>query len=115
MTPEVERPPAGNRGPGVSAGRETTPMVVSPTDTTTQDARSDFLGDLTALTKSLAGYLVLSVVVDDDGHRRTTVYRSAGAAERAVRRARERGRHVEVSLCQLMPVGVVTAWSGGRS
>lgn len=80
-----------------------------------QSAPSDLLSELTALTRSLSGYLVLSVVVDDDGHRRTTVYRSAGAAERAVRRARERGRHVEVSLCQLMPVGVVQAWSGGRS
>ena len=80
-----------------------------------QSAPSDLLSELTALTRSLSGYLVLSVVVDDDGHRRTTVYRSAGAAERAGRRARERGRHVEVSLCQLMPVGVVQAWSGGRS
>lgn len=109
MTQETERPPAGNRGPGVPAGGETPQTLAAPADTGDGGARSGLLDDLTALTRSLNGYLVLSLAVDDDGHRRTTVYRSVAACERAVQRARERGRHVEVSLCQLMPVGVVTA------
>lgn len=59
------------------------------------------------MAEHLRGYFVVQVVVDDAGHRRTNVFRSAGAAERAVRRARERGRCAHVSLCQLLPVGVV--------
>lgn len=67
---------------------------------------------LDSVAESLAGYLVVRVTIDDDGHTRTTIYRSAGAAERAVKRARERGRGVHVTLCQLLPVGVVTGgWS----
>lgn len=69
----------------------------------------DILADLDALAESLRGYLVVQVQVDDAGHRRTSVYRSAGAAQRAVQRARERGRVAHVSLCQLLPVGVVSA------
>lgn len=67
----------------------------------------DLLADLDALAESLRGYLVVQVVVDDVGHRRTTVYRSAGAAQRAVERARSRGRTAHVALCQLLPVGVI--------
>jgi hypothetical protein len=58
------------------------------------------------------GYFVVQVVIDDAGHRRTQIYRSAAAAERAVRRARERGRTAHVSLCQLLPIGVVSSLGG---
>lgn len=74
---------------------------------------TDLLSDLDALAHSLRGYLVVQVVIDDAGHRRTHVYRSAAAAERAVRRARERGRYAHVSLCQLLPVGVIAGLGGG--
>lgn len=76
-------------------------------------AGSDMLADLDALTDSLRGYLVVQVVIDDAGHRRTHIYRSAAAAERAVKRAKERGRYAHVSLCQLLPVGVVAGLGGG--
>jgi len=68
---------------------------------------TDHLAHLDNLAEALRGYLVLQVVVDDAGHRRTNLYRSAAAAQRAVGRARSRGRAVHVSLCQLLPVGVV--------
>lgn len=71
----------------------------------------DFLGDLDALAESLRGYIVVQIVVDDAGHRRTNLYRSAKAAENAVKRARERGRTAHVTLCQLLPIGVVSGWS----
>lgn len=65
------------------------------------------LGDVDALAESLHGYFAVQVVVDDEGHRRTTLFRSLGAAERAVARARHRGRVAHVTLVQLVPVGVV--------
>ena len=68
---------------------------------------SDMLRDLDALAASLRGYLVVQVVVDDEGHRRTHLYRSAGAAQRAVQRAKDRGRAAHVSARQLLPVAVV--------
>lgn len=69
---------------------------------------ADLLGDLDALAEHLRGYFVVQVVINDAGHRRSHFYRNAQAAERAVERARLRGRHAHVTLCQLMPVGVVT-------
>ncbi len=72
-----------------------------------------FVGDLDALAEALSGYFVVQVVVDDAGHRRTRIYRTTAAAEAAVERARSRGRVAHVSLCRLLPVGVV--WSGGEA
>jgi hypothetical protein len=72
------------------------------------------LSDLDAMAENIRGYFVVQVVIDDAGHRRTQLYRSAGAAERAVSRARERGRTAHVSLCQLLPVGVVSSLGGAR-
>lgn len=65
------------------------------------------LSDLDALAEHLRGYFVVQVVVSDAGQRRTYIYRTTLAAERAVERARECGRHASIALCQLMPVGVV--------
>lgn len=73
---------------------------------------SAIVADLDELAANLRGYLVLQVVVNDEGDRRTTIYRSAGAAERAVKRARSRGRDAHVTLCQLLPVGVVLGGGG---
>lgn len=71
-------------------------------------ARRGLLADLDAYAELLAGRFFVQVVIDDDAqHRRTYVYRSAGAAERAVERARDRGQTAHVTLCQLLPVGVV--------
>lgn len=67
----------------------------------------DTIGDLDALAEALRGYLVLQVVVDDSGHRRTHLYRSAGAAQRAIERAQARGRSAHLTLCHLVPVSVV--------
>lgn len=72
------------------------------------DHGTDVLADLDALAEHLRGVFVIQTVIDDAGHRRTSYYRSAAAAERAVRRAHLRGRDVHVTLCQLLPVGVVT-------
>jgi hypothetical protein len=68
----------------------------------------DLLAELDPRAESLRGYLVVQVEVDDDGHRRTYLYRSAAAAERCVKRAQDRGRRAHVTLVQMMPVGVVT-------
>lgn len=73
--------------------------IVRPTPDTTRH--------LDDLAESLRGYLVLQVVVDDAGHRRTHLYRSAGAAQRAVERARARGREAHLTLCELVPMDVV--------
>ena len=64
------------------------------------------LADVDAMAENLQGRLVVQVEVDDD-HWRTHVYRSAAAAERAVKRARDRGKRSHVTLVQLVPVGVV--------
>ncbi len=77
------------------------------------DVPAELLAPTDEVAASLAGYLVVRVVVDDVGHQRTTVYRSLGPAQRAVKRAQERGRTAHVTLCQLLPVGVVTGLDGG--
>jgi hypothetical protein len=69
------------------------------------------LADLDALAEQLNGRLVIQVQLDGDRYR-TNVYRSADAAERAVQRARGRGVRVQVSLVQMMPVGVVVGLGG---
>jgi hypothetical protein len=76
---------------------------------------ADLLADLDALAESLRGYLVLQLVVDDAGHKRTSVYRSAASAQRAVRRARDRGRATHVTLVQMVPLGVVVGLGGAQS
>lgn len=96
------RPPAKER-----------PQNVVTTDIQSVPKTADILGDLDALAHALRGYFVVQVVIDDAGHRRTNVYRSCAAAERAVQRARERGRYAHVSLCQLLPVGVVAGLGSG--
>jgi len=79
----------------------------TPTETPTKKsknestARGDILADADALAESLRGY------------RRTYLYRSAAAAERCVARARERGRFAHVSICSLLPAGVVVGLGGG--
>ena len=91
----------------------------TPTETPTKKsknestARGDILADADALAESLRGYIVVLVVVDDQDHRRTYLYRSAAAAERCVARARERGRFAHVSICSLLPAGVVVGLGGG--
>lgn len=72
------------------------------------------LAEPDAEAEQLSGYLVVEVGINDAGHRRTHLYRSAAAAERAVERARKRGRWAHVTLCQLLPVGVVYGLGGGR-
>jgi hypothetical protein len=74
-------------------------------------APCDNLADLDALAEQLRGRLVVQVQLDGDRHR-TSVYRSASAAERAVQRARGRGVRVQVSLVQMVPVGVVVGLGG---
>jgi hypothetical protein len=62
------------------------------------------LADLDTLAEHLRGRFVVQVVVDADaGHRRTNVYRSCAAAERAVLRALERGQTAHVTLVQMLP------------
>lgn len=70
------------------------------------------IADLDAMAEHLRGYFVVQVAIDNAGHRRTSVYRSAAAAERCVKRANERGRRAHVTLCQLLPVGVVAVLGG---
>jgi hypothetical protein len=96
--------PGENRAATISVGNR---------DESTIPTRADFLSDVDAWCDHVRGYLVVQVVIDDAGHRRTHVYRSAAAAERAVTRARERGRYAHVSLCQLLPVGVIAGLGTG--
>lgn len=94
------------------AGDTTEPAQSISTAIKTQDestAPTDILADLDALAESLRGYLVLQVEIDDEGHRRTQVYRSAAAVERAVKRANERGRRALVTLATLTPLGIVSS------
>lgn len=104
------RPETNDRGRPAANGPASN---VTDGDATIMPLRTDLLSDLDALADSLRGYLVVQVVVDDAGHRRTHLYRSAAAAERAVERARSRGRYAHISLCQLLPVGVVAGLGGG--
>ncbi len=111
---ELSTVPPGTVAPGVGAAsggnRVATLSTVSP-ETVATDPRHSCLADIDAQAELLRGVFVLRVQVNDDGDRRTYFYKSAGAAERAVKRARERGRTAHVALCQLVPVGVV--WGPG--
>lgn len=76
-------------------------------------ATADFLADLDALAEHLRGRFVVQVTIEG-GSRRTHVYRNAGAAERAVERAKARGQHAHVTLCQMLPVGVILGLGDAR-
>jgi hypothetical protein len=95
------RPAANGAASNVTDGDVTS--IAQPTYT---------LADLDALAETLRGYIVVQVTVDDAGHRRTYLYRSAAAAERCVRRAQERGRFAHVAVCSLLPAGVVVGMGG---
>ena len=73
----------------------------------------DILADLDAVTEHLKGRFVVQVNIEGD-HWRTNVYRNAAAAERAVDRAKARGQRAHVTLCQMLPVGVVVGLGGVR-
>lgn len=117
--PRHDRPTI--HGGGQSGAKETVQRVAQtvhpreqlPTGRRAGQSPAD-LADLDAEAEQLSGYLVVQVVINDAGHRRTHLYRSAAAAERAVERARKRGRWAHVTLCQLLPVGVVYGLGGGR-
>lgn len=65
------------------------------------------------LVRELRCYLVVQVIVNDQGHRRTHVYRSVAAAQAAIARAQGRGRSAHATLCQLVPVDVPSLATGG--
>jgi hypothetical protein len=95
-----ERRPAGTgSGVNVSDGNLDSPSVAPVAYT---------VADLDAWAEALSGRFVVQVTVDAErGYRRTNVYRSCAAAERAVERARLRGQTAHVTLARLLPVGVV--------
>ncbi len=93
------------RAAHVSATNQQTPLILRST--------TGLLSDLDALAEHLQGRFVVQVTLDGD-RRRSLVYRSAAAAEKAARRAQERGQQAHVTLCQLLPVGVVVGLGGGR-
>ncbi len=101
--------PHGAGVTGVTAGQLLPEVTVEPPAVT--PVTHSCLADIDAQAELLRGVFVLRVQVNDEGDRRTYFYKSAGAAERAVKRARERGRTAHVALCQLVPVGVV--WGPG--
>lgn len=76
-------------------------------DTFTVPPTTDPRTDLDALAEHLRGVYVAQVVVDNAGHRRTYYYKNLTAVERAVRRARDRGRDCHVTLVQLVPIAVI--------
>lgn len=103
-------------GPTHDRGR---PGEKAPSNGVSDDNRivaspADVLADLDAVAEQLRGRFAVQVTVNDLGHVRTYLYRSAGAAERCVERARQRGRTAHVSVVQLLPVGVVVGIGGGR-
>lgn len=63
--------------------------------------------DIDALAEHLRGVYVVQLVVSDAGHRRSYFYKNLDAAQRAVGRARERGRSAHLTLVQMIPVGVI--------
>lgn len=91
-----ESRPAGNRAANEQAGRPT----LSAESTATEP--------LSALDAAGVVDGVHVVVVRVDGeHYRRRVYLNLPSAQRAVERARARGRGAEIVLCQLVPAGVV--------
>lgn len=114
MQPERESRPASH-GPAesISAATKFADTRLAPaTDSPRQTHQ--LVADLDAMAEAMRGYFVVQVTIDDAGHRRTTLYRSAGAAEQTVKRARGRGRDVHVTLAQLVPVGVIVGLGGDR-
>jgi hypothetical protein len=55
----------------------------------------------------LAGAFVVRVVVSDIGGTRDLIFRTVASAEKAVARAKARGRDARVLLCTLQPIGEV--------
>jgi hypothetical protein len=98
---EHDRGRPGEGGPQSHNG--SVPTISRPTYT---------LADLDAMAERLRGYIVVQVTVDDHDHRRTYLYRSAAAAERCVQRTQERGRFAHVTVCSLLPAGVVVGMGG---
>lgn len=86
-------------------GRETEAASSRATRTNLTPDAAD-LADLDARAESLRARFVVQVQVEGD-HYRTKVYMTAKSAENAARRANKRGKLVHVSLCQLLPAGVV--------
>jgi predicted enzyme related to lactoylglutathione lyase len=64
------------------------------------------LADISSAQDSVDGVFVAVVELANGNHRRHC-YFSLSSAERAVRRANERGQRASIVLCQLAPVGVV--------
>lgn len=112
MQPDERGRPAANRAATSIGGdlKLDRPTIPPATDNPQQPLLA--IAELDAMAEAMRGYFVVQVTIDDAGHRRTTLYRSAGAAEQAVKRARARGRFCHVSLCQLLPVGTVVLAGG---
>lgn len=94
---------------GRPPAKEAASNVITDGDNPSVARSTDLLADLDALAEHLRGRFVVQVTVDAErGHKRTNVYRSCAAAERAVARAKARGQSAHVSLVQMLPVGVVS-------
>lgn len=85
---EMRKATAGNGG---AIGGEPS----NPNSTATHDS----------VLAAAAGYAVL--VETGEGRYRRRLFLTLAAAERAVRRARERGQYAELILVRVVPVGVV--------
>lgn len=72
----------------------------------------DVLADRDAAAEHQRGRFVVQTQTDGEKYR-TVVHMAAKAAENAVARGNARGKQVHVSLCQLLPVGVVVGLAGG--
>ena len=106
--PETQRP-LGEKREGRPTSTEVTATSISTAieDNPTLSHRDLLMADLDVWAEQLRARIAVQIVVDDEDHRRTFLYRSAGAAERCVQRAKDRGRTSHVTLVQLVPVGVV--------
>ncbi|MCI1963287.1 MAG: hypothetical protein LKJ18_03945 [Ancrocorticia sp.] len=62
--------------------------------------------DVRSVQDSVDGVFVAVVELANGNHRRKCCFGLA-SAEKAVRRANERGQHASIVLCQLAPVGVI--------
>lgn len=87
---------------------------VTATDIHSVTPGDGLVGELDALAGNLRGLFVVTVEIGTEGHTRRHLYRSAGAAEKCVLRARLRGASAHVTLCQLLPVGVVAGLGVGQ-
>ena len=106
MLPERESRPAGDTTEPAQN------ISTAIKNSSTLQLGPDVLRDLDALAEHLHGKFVVQTQTDGEKYR-TRIYLTAKAAENAVRRGNARGRRVHVSLCQLLPVGVVVGLAGG--